>query len=69
MATVYKRRELRPIPEGAAIITYRGKRYAQWVNTKTGAVDHSETFDHEGGQKQITSPDFVVDIALSIVRH
>ncbi len=47
----------------------RGRFQAHWVNTKTGAVDHSETFDHEGGQKQITSPEFVVDIALRIVRH
>ncbi len=47
----------------------RGRYQARWVNTKTGAVDHTETFDHDGGQKQLTSPDFVVDIALGIVRH
>jgi hypothetical protein len=47
----------------------RGRYQARWVNTKTGAIDHSETFDHEGGQKQITSPDFVVDIALGIMRY
>jgi hypothetical protein len=47
----------------------RGRYQAHWVNTKTGAVDHSETFDHEGGEKQLASPEFVVDIALRIVRH
>ena len=36
MATVYKRRELRPIPEGAEIVEYRGRRCARWVNGKTG---------------------------------
>jgi site-specific recombinase XerD len=34
MATVYKRRELRPIPQGAEIITYRGKQYAAWTDGK-----------------------------------
>ncbi len=34
MATVYKRRELRPIPDGAEIITYRGKPYATWTDAK-----------------------------------
>ena len=34
MATVYKRRELRPIPEDAEIITYRGKPYAAWTDGK-----------------------------------
>jgi hypothetical protein len=36
MATAYKRRELRPIPQDAEIITYRGKPYAVWTNRKTG---------------------------------
>ena len=34
MATVYKRRELRPIPDGAEITTYRGKPYAAWTDAK-----------------------------------
>jgi integrase len=34
MATVYKRREWRPIPDGAEIITYRGKPYAAWTDGK-----------------------------------
>jgi len=32
MATVYKRRELRPIPDGATIGTYRGRPYATWTD-------------------------------------
>lgn len=34
MASVYKRRELRPIPEGATITTYRGKPCATWTDAK-----------------------------------
>ncbi len=34
MATVYKRRELRAIPDGADIITYRGKPYAAWTDSR-----------------------------------
>jgi hypothetical protein len=34
MATVYKRRELRAIPDGANIITFRGKRSAAWTDAK-----------------------------------
>lgn len=47
----------------------RGRYQAHWVNTKTGAVDKSETFDHEGGEKELASPPFVVDVALRVVRH
>ena len=41
MATVFKRREYRAIPEGAEIITYRGKRYAKWTNAKTGRAQRA----------------------------
>jgi hypothetical protein len=34
MATVYRRKEKRPIPDGAEIITYRGKPYATWTDAK-----------------------------------
>ena len=34
MATVYKRRELRPIPEGAEFSTYRGNPSAKWTDSK-----------------------------------
>ena len=36
MASVFKRRESKPIPDGAEIITYRGKPYATWTDPKTG---------------------------------
>ena len=38
MATVYKRRELRPIPKGAEIITYRGKPYATGTDGRAAEV-------------------------------
>lgn len=41
VATIYKRRDLRPIPEGAEIVTYRGKRYAKWTNAKTDTVQRA----------------------------
>lgn len=41
MATIYKRRDLRPIPEGAELVTYRGKRYAKWLNAKTDTVQRA----------------------------
>ncbi len=41
MATIYKRRDLRPIPEGAEIVTYRGRRYAKWANIKTDTVQRA----------------------------
>ena len=34
MATIYKRRETRPIPEGATIGTYRGKPCATWTDAR-----------------------------------
>ncbi len=36
MATIYKRRETRPIPDGAEIVDYRGKPHARWIDRKTG---------------------------------
>ena len=41
MATVFKRRDARPIPKGAEIITYRGKPYARWTNRKTGKTQRA----------------------------
>ncbi len=43
-----------------------GRYQAEWVNTKTGAIDQSEVFDHRGGERKIVSPTFVVDGALRI---
>ena len=36
MATLYKRQETRPVPEGAAIVTHRGRPHAQWTDPRTG---------------------------------
>jgi len=48
------------LPEG----TYR----AEWMNTKTGKVDKTETFRHIGGNRTLSSPKYVDDIALRIRR-
>ena len=44
-----------------------GKYTAEWVNTKTGRVDGSETFQHRGRDKKLTSPRFSDDIALRVL--
>ena len=36
MATVYKRTRTKAIPDGAEIVTQRGKRLAVWPDGKTG---------------------------------
>jgi hypothetical protein len=45
-----------------------GKYRAEWINTKTGAVDRSEDFEHSGGRKTLVSPDYREDIALRVRR-
>ena len=50
IATIYKRRDLRPIPEGAEIVTYRGKRYAKCTNAKTGNAQRAAV--NEAGDKR-----------------
>ncbi len=46
-----------------------GNYRADWINTKTGAIDRSETFQHGGGSKELSSPKFVVDVALRVKRQ
>ncbi len=41
---------------------------AEWVNTKTGQVDKSEDFQHDGGPRTLASPAYNEDIALRL-RH
>jgi len=41
MATVYRRKRTYPIPDGAEIVTYRGKRYAKWTDPKTGKAERA----------------------------
>ena len=43
-----------------------GNYRAEWVNTKTGQVDRSETFQHAGADKKLSSPRFSDDIALRV---
>jgi hypothetical protein len=46
-----------------------GKYRAEWINTKTGAVDKSEDFEHKDGTKSLASPAYRDDIALRVRRH
>jgi hypothetical protein len=46
------------LPKG----TYR----AEWVNTKTGKIDKTEIFQHENGNRTLSSSKYVDDIALRI---
>lgn len=45
-----------------------GKYRAEWINTKTGAVDKKEEFQHDGGTKRLASPAYQEDIALRVRR-
>jgi hypothetical protein len=44
----------------------RGDYKAEWVNTKTGAVNKVEDFDHGGGARLLVSPTYEADVALRI---
>ena len=44
----------------------KGIYMAEWVNTKTGKIEKSGAFEHDGGIKLLKSPDYIDDIALSI---
>ena len=46
-----------------------GSYKAEWINTKTGEVDKRETFQHAGGNEQLTSPRFANDVALRVIRQ
>ncbi len=43
-----------------------GKYRAEWINTKTGAADKKEDFEHGGGTKKLSSPPYHEDIALRV---
>jgi len=43
-----------------------GTYKAEWLNTRTGAVDKVEDFQHTGGVKTLASPPYSEDIALRI---
>ena len=44
-----------------------GTYNAEWINPATGAVIASENFTHNGGNRIIETPKYVVDIALRII--
>jgi hypothetical protein len=41
---------------------------ASWMNTKSGEIDDSEEFRHEGGARTLSSPSYTEDIALLVRR-
>jgi hypothetical protein len=59
MATIYKRRDLRPIPEGAEIVTYRGRKYAKWTNAKTGDTQRA-ALNNAGDKIVCESPYYTI---------
>lgn len=46
----------------------KGNYIVEWVNTKTGKVDKTERFEHDGGNRTIASPEYTDDIALRILK-
>ena len=46
-----------------------GPYTAEWVSTRTGQVEKAETFEHDGGDKGLTSPEYAEDIALRVMRR
>jgi hypothetical protein len=45
-----------------------GRYQADWINTKTGKTDRTEPFQHNGGSRVLSAPQYSEDIALRIVR-
>ncbi|KPK45287.1 MAG: hypothetical protein AMJ65_00315 [Phycisphaerae bacterium SG8_4] len=45
-----------------------GKYKAEWLNTKTGRIDKTETFEHSSGHRLLGPPTYKDDIALRISR-
>jgi hypothetical protein len=46
----------------------KGNYRTEWVNTKSGKIDKTETFQHYNGNRTMLSPKYVDDIALRIQR-
>ena len=44
----------------------KGNYRAEWVHTKTGKIDKAETFQHDNGNRTLSSSKYVDDIALRI---
>jgi hypothetical protein len=45
-----------------------GEYAAEWVDTKSGEVVESERLTHAGGKRELSSPTYVEDIALRVIR-
>jgi hypothetical protein len=43
-----------------------GRYRAEWVEPATGSVLRSDTFEHGGGERTLTTPEHAVDVALGI---
>jgi hypothetical protein len=41
---------------------------AEWIDTKSGAIARTATFDHRGGTRPLVSPPYDDDIALRVLR-
>ena len=44
-----------------------GTYKAEWVNTRTGAVDKAENVRHEGGPRTLACPAYQDDVALRVL--
>jgi hypothetical protein len=47
----------------------KGSYRTEWLNTKSGKIEKAEALSHKGGQTKLTSPPFIADIALRVVRN
>ncbi|MBX3426217.1 MAG: hypothetical protein KF688_11095 [Pirellulales bacterium] len=45
-----------------------GAYQVDWLNPRTGAIDHSESFSHSGGTRELETPPFAADVALKLLR-
>ncbi len=45
-----------------------GRYRAEWIDTRSGNIRHTESFEHKGGQRKVVSPPYVEDIALRVKR-
>jgi dienelactone hydrolase len=45
-----------------------GTYQADWIDTRTGLTNKTETFHHRRGNRTLASPDYAEDIALRVVR-
>jgi len=59
MASIYKRRRRRPIPDGAEIITRKGQRFAVWNHPKTGRRQKAPLSD-DGEAVLLESPGYMI---------